>query len=72
MLNELKNFKFENVLVLDYKKGNNIQIFHSSTKLIASDSHIDAALQFMHQYIITKITKYACEDWIVLDAIIEH
>ena len=26
----------------------------------------------MHQSIITKIKNYACEDWIVLDAIIKH
>ena len=72
LLKELKKFNVQKALVLDYKKGNNSQLFSSSTKLIASDSHIDAAFKFMHQYIMTKIKKYACEYWIVLDAIIEH
>ena len=49
-----------------------IKIFHSSTKLIASDSDIDEAFKSMHQSIITKIKNYACEDWIVLDAIIDN
>ena len=72
LLNELKNFKVQKTLVFDYKKGKNSQIFHSNTKLTASDSHIDAAFKFIHQYIMTKIKKYACKDWIALDAIIEH
>ena len=44
MLNELKKFKVQTVLVLDYKKRNDRKIFHSSNKLIASDSDIDEAL----------------------------
>ena len=60
LLKELKKFNVQKALVLDYKKGNNSQLFSSNTKLIASD------------YIMTKIKKYACEYWIVLDAIIEH
>ena len=44
LLNELKKFKVQTVLVLDYKKRNDRKIFHSSNKLIATDSDIDEAL----------------------------
>ena len=71
-LNGLKNFKVQTVLVLDYKKRNDRKIFHSSTKLIASDSDIDEAFKSMHLSIITKIKNYISEDWISLDAIIDH
>ena len=47
-------------------------MFHSSAKLIASDSDIDEAFKFMYQSIMTKIEYYASEDWIVLDVIIKH
>ena len=70
-LSELKKFEVQTVLVLDYKKRNDCKIFHSGTKLIASDSYIDEAFKSMHQSIITKINNYACEDWIALDAIIK-
>ena len=40
---ELKKFKVQTILVLDYKKRNNHKIFYSSAKLIASDSDIDEA-----------------------------
>ena len=40
-LSELKKFKVQTILVLDYKKRNDCKIIHSSTKLIASDSDID-------------------------------
>ena len=43
LLSELKKFKVQTVLVLDYKKRNDCKIFHSSAKLIASDSDIDEA-----------------------------
>ena len=72
LLNDLKRFKVQTVLVLDYKKGNDSQTFHSSTKLIASDSDIDEAFKSMHQSIIKKIKNYACEDCIVLDAFINY
>ena len=72
LLNELKKFKVQAVLVLGYKKRNDHQIFPSITKLIASDSDIDEAFKSMHQNIITKIKNYSCEDWNVLDAIIKH
>ena len=71
-LNELKDFKVQTVLVLDYKKRNDYKIFHSSTKLAANDSDIDEAFKSMHQSITTKIKNYACEGWIVLDGIIKH
>ena len=38
LLNELKKFNVQTVLVLDYKERKDHQIFHSSTKLIAIDS----------------------------------
>ena len=49
------------MLVLDYKKINDSQIFHSCTKLIASGLDIDEAFKSMHQGIITKMKNYACE-----------
>ena len=70
LLNELKNIKVQTVLVLHYKKGNDSQIFHSCTKLIASDLDVDEAFKSMHRSIKTKMKNYACEDYIVLDAII--
>ena len=72
LLSKLKKFKIQTILVLDYKKRNDCKIFHSSTKLSASDSDIDEAFKSMHQSIMTKIKNYACEDWIVLDVIINH
>ena len=36
LLSELKKFKVETTIVLDYKKKNDRKIFHSSTKLIAN------------------------------------
>ena len=72
LLSELKKFKVQAVLVLDYKKSNDRKIFHSNTKLIPSDSDTDEAFKSMHQSIMTKINNYAYEDWIALDAIIKH
>ena len=37
LLSELKKFKYEIILVLEYKKVDDCKIFHSYTKLIASD-----------------------------------
>ena len=54
-LSELKNFKVKAILLLDYKKRNDCKIFHSSAKLIASDSDIDETFKSMHQRIMTKI-----------------
>ena len=46
-LSELKKFKIQTILVLDYKKRNDHKIFHSSVKLIASDSDIDETFKSM-------------------------
>ena len=72
LFSELKKFKVQTVLALNYKKRNDLKIFHSSTKLVASDSDNDETFKSIHQSIMTKIKNYACEDWIVLDAIIKH
>ena len=72
MWSELKKFKVQTVLILDYKKRNDHKVFHSSTKLIASDSDIDEAFKSMHQSIMTKIKNYTCKDWILLDVIVKH
>ena len=72
LLNELKKFKAQTVLVLEHKKRNDNQIFYLCTKLITSDLDIDEAFKSMHQSIITKTKKYTCEDYIVLDTIIKH
>ena len=55
LLSELKKFKVQTILVLDYEKRNNRKTFHLSAKLIASDSDIDEAFKSMHQSIMTKL-----------------
>ena len=72
LLSELKKFKVQTILVLDYKKRNNCKIFHSSTKLITSDSDIDEVYKSMYQSIMKIIKNYAREDWIVLYVIINN
>ena len=72
LLSELKKFKVQTILVLDYKKRNDRKIFHSRTKLTAINSDIDEAFKSMHQSIMTKIKNYADKDWIILDVIIKH
>ena len=72
MLSDLKKFKVQTILVLEYKKRNDCKIFHSSAKRIASDSDIDEALKSMHQTIMMKITNFASEDCIVIEAIVKH
>ena len=39
--------------------------FHSSEKLIVSDSDIDIAFSSMDESVITKIKNFVNEDWIV-------
>ena len=46
LLSELKKFKVETILVLDYKKRTDRKIFRSSAKLIASDLDIDEAKHY--------------------------
>ena len=70
LLSELKKFQVQTVL--DYKERNDCKIFHSSTKLIATDSDIDEAFKSMHQSIMEKIKNYAYEDCVVLYAILKH
>ena len=72
LLNEFKKFKVHAVLVVDYKKRNDLKIFHLSAKLIASDWDIEEACKSRHQSIMTKIKNYASEDCIVLDVTIKH
>ena len=43
LLSELEKFQVQKILALDYKKRNDRKIFHSSAKLIGSDSDIDEA-----------------------------
>ena len=50
---------------MEYKKRNDHKIFHSSAKLIASDSDIDEAFKSMHQNIMKKIKNSDREDWVV-------
>ena len=57
LLNELKRFKVQTVLVLDYKKRNDSPIFHSCTKIIANDLEIGEVFKSLHQSIILKIKK---------------
>ena len=54
LLSELKKLKVQTILVLEYKKRN-YKIFHSSAKLIASDSEIEGMFKSTHQSIMTKI-----------------
>ena len=44
LLSELKKFKIQK-LFLEYKKRNGCKIFHSSVKLIVSNSDIDKAFK---------------------------
>ena len=62
MFSELKNFKVQSILILEYKKRNAGKIFNSSAKLISSDSDNDEAFKSMHQSIMTKTKTSASED----------
>ena len=68
----MEELKVQTILVLDYKERNVRIIFHSSDKLIASDSGIDEAYISMYQSIMTKIKNYTLKDWFVLHVIIKH
>ena len=72
LLNESKKFKVQSILVLEYKKRNDLKIFHSSAKLTASDSDIDEPFRSMHQKsIMTKTKSSAGVDWVV-KATVKH
>ena len=72
LLSELKKLKVQTILILDHKKINNHKIFHSSSKIIAGESDIDEAFKSMHQSIMTRIKKFASEDWVVTERIVKH
>ena len=57
LLREIKKFKVQTILVLEYKKNNNCKIFHLCTKLTASDSDINETFKSMHQRINKNINK---------------
>ena len=63
----MKKFKVQTILVSDYKERNDCKMFHSSTKLIPSDSDFNEEFKSLHQSIMTKIKNYTFEDWIVLN-----
>ena len=71
LLSKLKKFKVQSMLVLKYKNRNDHKIFHSSVKLIVSDSGIDEAFKSIHQSIMTKINNSASEHW-VAETIVKH
>ena len=68
LLSELKKFRIQTILVLEYKKRNDCK----GARLFASDSDIDEAFKSMYQSFMTKMTNDVYEYCIVLDVIIEH
>ena len=72
LLRELKTFRVQTILVLEYKKRNDRKVFHSSAKVIASDSDIDETFKSMYESIMTKIKTSASEVWIVIETIVKH
>ena len=72
LLSELKKCKVYTILVLDFKERNDCKIYHSRTKLIASDSDIGEAFKSMHQSIVKKMKHFAGEYCIVVNVIIKH
>ena len=71
LLSELIQFKVQSILVLEYKKRNDCKIFHSSAKLIDSDSDIDEAYKSIYKRIMTEIKNSADEGWVV-ETIVKH
>ena len=57
LLSEMKKFSLQKTLVLQYNEGNNREIFHSSTKLNASNSDMDEAFKSMNESTMAKIKK---------------
>ena len=72
MLNELKKFKVQTILALEYKKRYDRKVFHSSAILIASDSGINETFKSMHQSIVMKKKNSASIDCIVTKTIVKH
>ena len=54
LLSELKMFRIQAILALEYKKRNDRKIFYLSVKSIVSDSDIDEELLSVHQSIMAK------------------
>ena len=73
MLGELKKFKVQTILVLEFKKMDDhkviYKIFLFITNLNVNDSDIDKAFRSMHQSIITKIKKFSL---LIVKTIVEH
>ena len=66
MVDELKKFNVQSVLVLEYKKiGDHKAMhktFHSSTKLITNDLDINKAFVSMHLNVMTKVKNFVSEN----------
>ena len=71
-LSELKKFKVQKILVLEYEKRSDCKIFYSSSKITANDSDIEEGFKSMHQRIMTKIKNSVSKGWIVIEAIVKH
>ena len=72
LVSDLKKFKVQSILVLQYKKRNNCKIFHSSVKLITSDPENVEAFKSMPQSTMWKMKKSASEDWVVVETIAKY
>ena len=72
MLSDLKKFKVQAILVVDYKKRNDHKIFHLIAKPTVCDWDIEEAFESMHQSIMIKSKKYVSKDWVVLYVITKH
>ena len=75
LLGELKKFKDQAILVIEYKKIDSPRsmqkIFYSSLKLIANDSDIYKVFRSMHQSVTIKMRYFLSKDWI-LKTFVEH
>ena len=72
LLIQLKKFKVQTILVLDYKKRNDRKIFHSNARLIASNSDIAEGFKSRQQSIMTKIKNSASKNRTVIETILKH
>ena len=72
LLGELKKIKVQKILVLEYKKINCCKIFHSSAKLIVSDTDIDEAFKSRHQSIMMKMNNCSSKYWNAVETIEKH
>ena len=68
LLSELKKFKVQTILVLDYNKRNECKMI----QIIANDADIDEAFKSMRQSMMTKINNYDGKDYIFVDEVINH